>query len=162
MGNVESLNRSDISNTSRINGNTYFGIMEINPAKDPIELFKEWLADAYTTELNDPDAVALATVGIDARPSVRMVLLKSIDQARAIHKGKLKPGRVIEFSPLKIKKIRAKLKVSQPEFAHMIGISIATLQNWEQGRTYPEGAARALLKVAEKRPEAVLDALHLS
>lgn len=54
--------------------------MEINPAQDPIELFKEWLAAAYKTEPNDPDAMALATVGADGKPSVRMVLLKKVDQ----------------------------------------------------------------------------------
>ena len=68
-------------------------------------------------------------------------LFKSINQAREIHKGKRKPERVFKFNPIKVKKIRTKLKVSQPEFAHMIGVSVATLRNWEQGRTYPEGAA---------------------
>jgi pyridoxamine 5'-phosphate oxidase len=53
--------------------------MEINPAQNPVELFKEWLAEAYKTEPNDPDAMALATVGKDGFPSVRMVLLKCID-----------------------------------------------------------------------------------
>jgi putative transcriptional regulator len=41
----------------------------------------------------------------------------------------------------------------------MIGISVATLQNWEQGRRTPEGPAQALLKIAAKNPEAVADAL---
>ena len=89
-------------------------------------------------------------------------LLKSIDQAREIHKGKRVPGRVFKFQPIEVKKIRDKLQVSQPEFAIMIGVSVATLRNWEQGRTVPEGAARALLKVAAKKPRAVLEALHYS
>jgi len=42
----------------------------------------------------------------------------------------------------------------------MIGVSISTLQNWEQGRREPDGPAKALLKIASKNPEAVLDALH--
>jgi pyridoxamine 5'-phosphate oxidase len=54
--------------------------MEISPAQNPIELFKEWMAEAYKTEPNDPDAMALATVGADGKPSVRMVLLKKVDQ----------------------------------------------------------------------------------
>lgn len=87
-------------------------------------------------------------------------LLKSIDQAREIHKGKRSPSRVFKFEPMEVKKIRDKLHVSQPEFAIMIGVSVATLRNWEQGRTVPEGAARALLKVAAKKPRAVLEALH--
>lgn len=46
---------------------------------DPFSLFKQWLAEAEKTEPNDPNAMALATVGVDGRPSVRMVLLKGID-----------------------------------------------------------------------------------
>ena len=88
-------------------------------------------------------------------------LLKSIGQAREIHKRKRAPSRVFKFEPMEVKKIRDKLHVSQPEFAIMIGVSVATLRNWEQGRTVPEGAARALLKVAAKKPRAVLQALHL-
>ena len=87
-------------------------------------------------------------------------LLKSIDQAHAIRTGKSKPSRVIKFEPVKVKAIRRKLHVSQSQFAHLIGVSPATLRNWEQGRTYPEGAARALLVVANKRPDAILEALH--
>ena len=88
-------------------------------------------------------------------------LLGSIEQARKIHKGKLKPGRVFEFSPVAIKDIRRKLHVSQAEFAYMIGVSVATLQNWEQGRRRPDGPALALLKVAESSPDVVMKALHV-
>lgn len=52
-------------------------------------------------------------------------LLKSIDQAREIHKKRQKPGRVLKFKPLEVKKIRDKLHVSQPEFALMIDVSVA-------------------------------------
>lgn len=54
--------------------------MEISPLKNPIELFKEWMAEACKTEAVDPEAMALATIGTDGKPSVRMVLLKSVDQ----------------------------------------------------------------------------------
>jgi putative transcriptional regulator len=50
--------------------------------------------------------------------------------------------------------------VSQSEFALMIGVSVATLRNWEQGRRTPEGPALALLRVAIKNPTAVAEALH--
>ena len=59
-----------------------------------------------------------------------------------------------------IKKVRARLRVSQREFALMIGVSVRTLQNWEQGRRQPEGPAKALLRVAVRNPEAVLAALR--
>ena len=86
-------------------------------------------------------------------------LLKSIDEARAIRAGKRKPARVIAFRAIEVKTIRKRMRASQAQFAHLIGVSQATLRNWEQGRTYPEGAARALLKIAAKRPDVVLDAL---
>ena len=87
-------------------------------------------------------------------------LLKSIDEARAIRAGTRKPSRVVRFDRLEIKAIRKKLHVSQAQFAYIIGVSTATLRNWEQGRTYPEGAARVLLKVAAKRPQSILEALR--
>jgi len=87
-------------------------------------------------------------------------LIKSIKQAGQIKKGQLKPSRTFEFRPLDIKEIRNKLKKSQNEFALMIGVSVSTLQNWEQGRRKPEGPARALLKVASKNPDTVSKALE--
>ena len=87
-------------------------------------------------------------------------LLKSLDEARAIRAGQRHPSRVITFNPVEVKAIRKRLHVSQTQFAHLIGVSAATLRNWEQGRTYPEGAARALLKIAAYRPNAVLEALR--
>lgn len=56
--------------------------------------------------------------------------------------------------------VRATLGASQAEFALMIGVSVATLRNWEQGRRTPEGPARALLRVAARNPKAVVEALH--
>ena len=87
-------------------------------------------------------------------------LLAGIDQARKVHAGKIKPGRIFKFHPIIVTNIRKKLHVSQTEFAHLIGVSVDTLQNWEQGRRKPEGPALALLKVAETNPEAVMKALH--
>ena len=88
-------------------------------------------------------------------------LLTSIDQARRIHAGKLKSARVAKFNPVMVRSIRLKLHASQTTFAHMIGVSIDTLQNWEQGRRRPDGPALALLKVADVNPRAVIKALHL-
>lgn len=89
------------------------------------------------------------------------LLVESIQQAGAIKRGTLAPGRTFEFSPLDVKAIRARLQKSQREFAQMIGVSIATLQNWEQGRRKPEGPARALLQVALYKPDAVMEALSV-
>jgi len=67
---------------------------------------------------------------------------------------------VFEIKPPEIKTVREKLNVSQNDFALMIGVSVRTLQNWEQGRRKPEGPAKALLRVAARNPNAVFDALH--
>jgi putative transcriptional regulator len=87
-------------------------------------------------------------------------LVTSIKQAGKIKNGQLKPSRIFEFNPMDIKAIRNKLHKSQSEFALMIGVSLSTLQNWEQGRRKPDGPARALLKVASENPEAVSKALE--
>jgi pyridoxamine 5'-phosphate oxidase len=52
---------------------------DISPADEPIELFKEWFAEAKQREINDPDAMSLATVDAGGLPDVRMVLLKGVD-----------------------------------------------------------------------------------
>jgi len=86
-------------------------------------------------------------------------LTESVRQAGRIRRGELRPSRVFQYRPADIKAIRLKLGRSQSEFALMIGVSVSTLQNWEQGRRSPGGPARALLKVAEHDPEAVVEAL---
>lgn len=53
--------------------------------------------------------------------------------------------------------IRAKLKLSQAAFAGLMGVSVHTVQDWEQGRRKPSGPAEALLRIAEQRPEVFLD-----
>jgi putative transcriptional regulator len=86
-------------------------------------------------------------------------LVESVKQAGEIRRGERKPSRIFEVSPLDVKAIRKRLQKSQSEFAQMIGVSVATLQNWEQGRRKPEGPARALLLVALHNPAAVQEAL---
>lgn len=86
-------------------------------------------------------------------------LTKSVKQAGRIRRGRQQASRVFEFQPDDVKAIRERLKKSQVEFALMIGVSPATLQNWEQGRRTPDGPARALLKVAAAHPGIVARAL---
>lgn len=59
-----------------------------------------------------------------------------------------------------VKTIREAAQVSQSEFARLIGVNVRTLQNWEQHRSRPTGAARALLKIVAANPRAALKALH--
>jgi putative transcriptional regulator len=86
-------------------------------------------------------------------------LVTSVKQAGKIRRGKARPSRVFVFKPADIKAVRLRLGKSQIEFAMMIGVSVATLRNWEQGRRIPDGPAMALLKVAAKNPKAVAAAL---
>lgn len=86
-------------------------------------------------------------------------LVTSIKQAGKIRRGEMKPSRVFEITPLDVKQIREKLHKTQQEFALMIGISVATLRNWEQGRRRPEGPAMVLLKIAQTNPELISQAL---
>ena len=52
---------------------------------------------------------------------------------------------------------RTRLRLSQTKFAELLGISVKTLHNWEQGRRKPTGAARVLLRVAARHPEVILE-----
>jgi putative transcriptional regulator len=58
------------------------------------------------------------------------------------------------------RRVRRRLGFSQAEFAQRIDVSLDTIRNWEQGKRSPTGAAKALLKVLDKAPEAALAALH--
>lgn len=61
----------------------------------------------------------------------------------------------LAMRPEQVKAIRYRLKQSQAEFALMLGVSLGTLQGWEEGKHRPDGPAMALLRVAEKNPKTV-------
>ncbi len=86
-------------------------------------------------------------------------LLRSAKEAVAIAKGTAKPARRYDVSPIDVGSIRKRLKLSQSEFAERFGLSVATIRDWEQGRRNPDCTARTLLKVIDRRPEAVIAAL---
>ena len=87
-------------------------------------------------------------------------LLASVKEMDQIAKGKKKASRKTVLEKAKVKKIREKTGLSQTDFARLIGVSKRTLENWEQGRRYPTGPARALLKIVETDPKVALHALH--
>ena len=87
-------------------------------------------------------------------------LVESVRQAGAVRRGSARPSRTFRFAPADVKAIRTKLGKSQAEFSLMIGVSIATLRNWEQGRRRPEGPALALLRVVSAAPKTVTRALR--
>ncbi len=76
-----------------------------------------------------------------------------LDGIRELKRGA--HGRVINVPS--VADIREKTGLSQPKFAHFLGVSVRTLQEWEQGRRAPSGAARTLLQIAAKNPRALLE-----
>jgi putative transcriptional regulator len=84
----------------------------------------------------------------------------SLKEGMEILRGEAQPSRVFEFDAPNVKEIREELKLTQHQFAAMLGISVRTLQNWEQGRREPEGPAKVLLLVAAKHPKTVLDTVR--
>jgi len=87
-------------------------------------------------------------------------LLESVREGGAILRGKTKPSRAFVVEGPNIKQIRTNYQLSQGQFAALLGISVGTLRNWEQGRRTPEGPARVLLQVAAKHPNAVWDVVR--
>jgi putative transcriptional regulator len=109
-------------------------------------------------------------------------LSEALRQAKAVQRGETAPSRVWRVTrggngqlrrrqldpkkyqrgqqaewETKIVATRTRLRLSQIKFAQLLGISVKTLHNWEQGRRKPTGAARVLLRVAARHPEVVLE-----
>lgn len=75
-------------------------------------------------------------------------------------RGKTASSRAFAINGPVIKRMRADYRLSQGQFAAMLGISVDTLQNWEQGRRKPEGPACVLLQVAARHPDALWDVVR--
>lgn len=87
-------------------------------------------------------------------------LLGSVREAGAILRGEKKPSRRIVIGAPDVRGIREQTRLSQSEFADLIGVSIKTLQNWEQDRRHPTGPAAALLKIIAHQPRLAVKAIH--
>ena len=79
-------------------------------------------------------------------------LLQSVHDMKA---GKAARTTRVELSP--VAEARARVGISQRAFADLLGVSLRTLQDWEQGRRSPSGAAKTLLRIAVQHPEALRD-----
>ncbi|WP_130472469.1 helix-turn-helix domain-containing protein [Candidatus Magnetaquicoccus inordinatus] len=77
-----------------------------------------------------------------------------LEGVRAIKAGE--GQRVTVQIPGDVKEIRNKMALSQSSFAGILGVSVRTVQEWEQGRRKPSGPAASLLRIAERHPEALL------
>ena len=84
-------------------------------------------------------------------------ILDGIREIKAFKTGQggLRTHALKEPAPPQV--IRAKLKLSQSAFAGLMGVSLRTVQDWEQGRRKPSGPAEALLRIAEQKPEVFLE-----
>ena len=96
-----------------------------------------------------------------ARRNIGKEIIEGLEELKAWRLGKttLKTTTVELPRAGEVSAIRKALGLSQEQFARLMGVSVATLRNWEQGRREPHGAARSLLLVASKEPAAVLKAL---
>ena len=89
-------------------------------------------------------------------------LLESVKEGGAILRGEKSPSRSFLLESLNVRHIREQYALTQQEFATLLGVSIKTLRNWEQGRRSPHGSALVLLQVAAKHPEALWDVVRPS
>lgn len=87
------------------------------------------------------------------RKPKRNIGLEILEGLREINRGEY--GRVVTIPS--VTSIREKTGLSQARFAQLLGVSVRTLQDWEQGRRAPSGAARTLLIIAQKNPRALLE-----
>lgn len=96
-----------------------------------------------------------------AEPGFAEGLMEGLREAVAWKKGQvaLETVNVDPMPPERVRQIRKSVARSTREFEARFGVPAATMNNWEQGRRAPDPAARALLKVIEKNPKAVEDAL---
>jgi len=89
-------------------------------------------------------------------------LLGSVREGGAILRGEKKASRRFAIDSAGVRSIRERTELSQSEFALLIGVSVKTLQNWEQERRRPTGPAAALLRIIESEPRLALRAMHRS
>ena len=85
---------------------------------------------------------------------------EGLNEALAIARGVAKPARLYVPAEIDIKAIRAKLSLSQGDFAARFGFSVNQIKDWEQGRSRPLGGVRAYLMIIERDPTLVLDLLR--
>ncbi len=92
-----------------------------------------------------------------AKRDIGQEILEGLQEINAYKAGKVDLRKRILHPPAPANEIRAKLQLSQTAFAGLMGVSLRTLQDWEQGRRQPAGSARMLLRIAQQHPEVFLE-----
>ncbi len=92
-----------------------------------------------------------------AERKIGLEILEGIKEIQRYKKGEIQLEVRILTDPSPTQDIRKKLQLSQSSFASLMGVSIRTIQDWEQGRRSPKGPAKSLLRVAEQHPEVFAD-----
>lgn len=87
-------------------------------------------------------------------------LVTSLKEAGRIKHGKTRAAHRHVVATINVQTLRENMGLSQSQFALLIGVSVRTLQNWEQGRRQPQGPALALLNVFKNDPKHAVQALH--
>jgi len=88
-----------------------------------------------------------------SKRDIGLEILEGIKEIKAHKTGKVSLRRHEWTEPASPQVIRRKLKLSQSAFAGLMGVSLRTVQDWEQGRRQPSGPAKSLLRIAEQHPE---------
>ncbi len=99
-----------------------------------------------------PSKKPLSDAKLQAWESSRDIAAELEQSVREMGAGK---GAVVSASP--VVAVRMKSGLSQSQFAALLGVSVRTLQEWEQGRRQPSGAAKTLIAIAQKRPEVLAE-----
>ncbi|NOT07215.1 MAG: helix-turn-helix domain-containing protein [Gemmatimonadales bacterium] len=109
------------------------------------------------------------------RPRLGALLVESMQQAVAIDNGRLRPARrhrltlrettvsaPPRYGSSRVRRVRERLGLSQPVFARVLNVSVATVRGWEQGVRVPDGPSRRLLEVAERHSATILTSISMS
>ena len=92
-----------------------------------------------------------------AKRDIGQEILEGLQEIKAYKEGKVDLQKRTLHPPAPANEIRAKLQLSQTAFAGLMGVSLRTLQDWEQGRRQHAGSARMLLRIAQQHPEVFLE-----
>ncbi|MBI9049872.1 MAG: helix-turn-helix domain-containing protein [Anaerolineaceae bacterium] len=88
--------------------------------------------------------------------NIGLEILEGVQEIDAYKKGDIHLRTQTLKEPAPPQVIRAKMKLSQAAFAGLMGVSVRTIQDWEQGRRKPSGPAKALLRIADQQPAVFL------